>query len=58
MSRYLVDLAKAYSIFYNANKVIIDNEEVKSARVFLTYATGKVIETGATLLGMQMPDKM
>lgn len=58
LSRYLVDLAKAYSIFYNANKVIVDNEEVKSARVFLTYATGKVLETGATLLGMQMPDKM
>ena len=58
LSRYLIDLAKAYSAFYNANKVIVDDEKVKKARVFLTYATGKVLKIGAGLLGIQMPDKM
>ena len=58
LSRYLIDVAKAYSSFYNANKVIVDEEEVKNARVFLTYATGKVLKIGANLLGIQMPDKM
>ena len=58
LSRYLIDVAKAYSSFYNANKVIVDEEAVKNARVFLTYATGKVLKIGANLLGMQMPDKM
>ncbi len=58
LSRYLIDVAKAYSSFYNANKVIVDEEDVKNARVFLTYATGKVLKIGANLLGMQMPDKM
>ena len=58
LSRYLIDVAKAYSAFYNANKVIVDEEDIKNARIFLTYATGKVIETGAGLLGIQMPDKM
>lgn len=58
LSRYLIDVAKAYSAFYNCNKVIVDDENVKKARVLLTYATGIVLKTGAGLLGIQMPDKM
>lgn len=58
LSRYLIDLAKAYSAFYNANKVIVEDEMIKNARIFLTYATGKVLEIGANLLGIQMPNKM
>ena len=58
LSRYLIDLAKAYSTFYNSNKVIVDEEKVKNARIFLTYATGEVLKIGANLLGIEMPDKM
>lgn len=58
LSRYLIDVAKAYSTFYNSNKVIVDDEDVKNARVFLTYATGNVLKIGAKLLGIEMPDKM
>ena len=58
LSRYLIDVAKAYSTFYNSNKVIVDDEKVKNARVFITYATGKVLEIGANLLGIEMPNKM
>lgn len=58
LSRYLIDVAKAYSTFYNGNKVIVDEEEVKNARVFLTYAVGEVLKIGAGLLGIQMPEKM
>lgn len=58
LSRYLVDIAKVYSVFYNDNKIIVDDEEIKNSRLFLTYATGKILKIGANLLGMQMPDKM
>ena len=58
LSRYLIDVAKAYSNFYNENKIICDDKEVQNARVYLTYAVGKVLKTGAGLLGIQMPDKM
>ena len=58
LSRYLIDVAKAYSNFYNENKIITDNKDIQNTRVFLTYATGKVLKTGANLLGIQMPDKM
>ena len=58
LSRYLIDLAKAYSSFYNENKIIVENKDIQNARVYLTYATGKVLKQGAELLGMQMPEKM
>ena len=38
--------------------VSIHNKDIQNTRVFLTYATGKVLKTGANLLGIQMPDKM
>ncbi len=58
LSRYLIDLAKAYSNFYNENKIIVDKKDVQNARVYLTYAVGKVLKTGAELLGIEMPEKM
>lgn len=58
LARYLIDLAKAYSNFYNENKIINDDKQLQNARVYLTYVVGKVLKIGANLLGMQMPDKM
>ncbi|MCF0126634.1 MAG: arginine--tRNA ligase, partial [Clostridia bacterium] len=58
LSRYLIDLAKAYSNFYNENKIICDDIDTQNARVYLTYATGKILKQGAKLLGMEMPNKM
>ena len=58
LSRYLIDLAKAYSNFYNENKIINENKQLQDARIFLTYSVGKVLKIGSKLLGIQMPNKM
>ena len=58
LARYLIDLAKAYSSFYNENKIIVEDKEVQNARVYLTYAVSQVLKQGAHLLGIQMPEKM
>lgn len=58
LARYLIDLAKTYSSFYNENKIIVDDKELQDARVYLTYSVGKVLKLGANLLGIQMPEKM
>ena len=58
LSRYLIDLAKAFSSFYNENKIIVDDKELQDARIYLTYAAGKVLKEGASLLGIEMPEKM
>ena len=58
LSRYLIDLAKAYSSFYNENKIIVEDKDIQNARVYLTYATSAVLKQGAKLLGIEMPEKM
>ena len=58
LARYLIDLSKAYSNFYNDNKILVEDSEVQNARIYLTYAVGKVLKTGAKLLGIEMPNKM
>ena len=58
LSRYLIDVAKAYSNFYNENKIINDDKALQDARVYLTYSVGRILKTGAELLGIKMPDKM
>ena len=58
LSRFLIDLSKAYSSFYNENKIMVDEKEVQDARVYLTYMVNLVLKNGASLLGIQMPEKM
>ena len=58
LSRYLIDLAKAYSNFYNENQIITKDKKIQNTRIFLTYATGNVLKIGAKLLGIEMPDRM
>ena len=58
LSRYLIDLAKAFSTFYNDNKILVDDKDIQNARIYLTSAVGKILKIGANLLGINMPDKM
>ena len=58
LSRYLIDLAKSYSVFYNENRIMVDDSSLKNSRVYLTFAVGKVLKIGTNLLGMDMPEKM
>ena len=58
LARFLVDLSSAYSNFYNENKIIDDDVNIKNARVYLSKAVGEVLKTGAGLLGIKMPNRM
>ena len=58
LARYLIEVSQNYSNFYNDNKVLVEDEKVKNSRAYLTYAVGTVLKAGASLLGIQMPDKM
>ncbi len=58
LARYLIDLSQSFSTFYNEHKIITDDKALQDARLFLTYAAGTVLKTGAELLGMEMPERM
>lgn len=58
IARYLIDLAKAYSTFYNNNKIISDNKEEQDARLYATYMAKVTLSNGLGLLGIEVPTKM
>ena len=58
IARYLLSLAKAYSVFYNQNKVVCDDLQTQNARIYLTYMTKVTLNNGLKLLGIDVPNKM
>ena len=58
LSRYLIDLSKDYSTFYNNYKILTEDKTKTDARIYLTYMVNNVLNIGANLLGIKMPNKM
>lgn len=58
LSRYLIDLAQSFSSFYNNNQILCEEEEVKNARLYLTYMVKVVLEKGLNLMGIEVPEEM
>jgi arginyl-tRNA synthetase len=55
---YLRDLASEFHSFYNADRVLVDDEEIRLARLALLSATKQVIANGLGILGVSAPNKM
>jgi len=55
---YLYELAGAFSTFYNANKVIVDEVDVRSRRMLLCSRVLMILETGLHLLGLETLERM
>lgn len=55
---YLYELAGAFSTFYNADKVIVDEADVKARRLLLCARTLATLETGLHVLGIQTLSRM
>jgi len=55
---YLRELANAFHTYYNAEQFIVDDEDLRNARLALVLAAGQVIRNGLTLLGLSAPESM
>jgi arginyl-tRNA synthetase len=55
---YLRDLAASYHSYYDAERILVDDEGVKKARLALVAATAQVIRNGLAVLGVSAPAKM
>jgi arginyl-tRNA synthetase len=55
---YLFELAGAYSAFYAADKVIVDDPAVRARRLLLCHRTLITLETGLHLLGLRTLERM
>lgn len=55
---YLKDLAGDFHSFYNATRILVDDEPVKHARLALATAVRQVLRNGLALLGVSAPERM
>ncbi|MDO9252154.1 MAG: arginine--tRNA ligase [Hydrogenophaga sp.] len=55
---YLRELAASYHSYYDAERILVDNEAVKLARLALVKATAQVLHNGLAVLGVSAPQKM
>ncbi|PUE45647.1 arginine--tRNA ligase [Limnohabitans sp. 2KL-1] len=55
---YLRDLASLYHSYYDAERILVDDEAVKKARLALVAATAQVLRNGLKVLGVGAPQKM
>lgn len=55
---YLRDLAATYHSYYDAERILVDEEPVRLARLALVAAAAQVLHNGLAVLGVSAPQKM
>jgi arginyl-tRNA synthetase len=55
---YLRDLAASYHSYYDAERILVEDEPLKRARLALVAATARVLRNGLAVLGVSAPRKM
>ena len=55
---YLREVADALHSYYNAHAFLVDDAELRNARLALVSATGVVLANGLGLLGVDAPERM
>ena len=58
IKRFVLDLAQAFNKFYHDNSILVEDAELRKARLALVCATRQALENGLKLLGMQAPERM
>jgi arginyl-tRNA synthetase len=55
---YLRDLAGEFHSYYNAERILVEDEALRSARLALCAAVRQTLASGLSLLGVSAPEKM
>jgi len=58
LSRYLLSLCSEFNSFYNAHRVISDDQKLSLSRALIVKGVQKVLRTGLELLGIKAVEKM
>lgn len=55
---YLTDLAELFHAYYHDNRVLIEDERLRNARLYLSEAVRQVVAIGLDILGVSAPHRM
>ena len=55
---YLRELAAQFHSYYNAERILVDDEDLRTARLALCAAVRQTLANGLSLIGVSAPEKM
>jgi arginyl-tRNA synthetase len=58
LAHYLTELATGFHAYYNAHQFIVEDENLRNARLNLILATKIALANGLKLLGISAPEEM
>ena len=58
LTHYLRELANDFHTYYNAHQFLVEDAELRDARIKLILATREVLRNGLNLLGVSAPEQM
>ncbi len=58
VTRHIIDIAQAFNRFYHEHPILVEDEELRKARLAVVFAVKQVISIGLGLLGIQAPERM
>jgi arginyl-tRNA synthetase len=58
LATWLRDLANAFHTYYNSHQFLVEDADLRNARLALVVATRQVLKNGLDLLGLSAPEKM
>ena len=58
LARYVLDLAGLFHTFYNSQRVLVDDEGLRRARLSLVRAVKQIISNVLGILGVSAPERM
>ncbi len=55
---YLYELASSYHSYYNLEKIIVDDEEIKNNKILISFVVKSIVKDGLMILGIEAKNKM
>lgn len=58
VTRYITECAKTFNKYYTKTPILVEDDDIKNARLLLVYGVKNMIKIGLNLLGIEAPNKM
>ena len=58
ITRHIIDIAQYFNRFYHDERILVEDEAEKQAKLAVVYAAKQTIANGLALLGVSAPEKM
>lgn len=58
ITRHIIDVAQAFNRFYHDHPILVEDNELKKARLAVVFAVKQILSIGLGLLGVNAPERM